>query len=334
MISVAATLAKRLLDLTTDEDTELCINSPGKVFVERRGALGMVQLEADFVTLDFLKGLAPTVAGEMDLVVQKKSPIMSASLLSTGERIQIVMPPACHPSQFIVSIRKHAKENFTWDYFNSTGYFDNTKVVDNSASYDTRQSDDKDVFKMAQRGDVSFAIEYAMKHKMNILISGDFGCGKTAFANTLLNFVPLHERIGTIEDSFELNLEHKNIVRLNTLSGDASRDGANLMVALMRLNVDRIIVGELRDSLVQQYFRSLMLGCRGTVSTIHGASPLDAVKLLTHLYLEKSPTTKPEYVHALIKSSVDMMIFVEKEPQTAKRHVSNLYFPKMDKTLC
>ena len=204
---------ERLKPFLSDERvSEISVNRPGEVFIERLGVTGMERvLDAQF-TADWIRTLSERVAGSTNQVVNEEHPILSASL-PTGERFQCVLPPAA-PAGGAISIRKQVIHDIGLDVYKSRGAFDDTRV-----GRQLRLSPAEETLAAMLQGDVDVMefLRAAVRSRVSIAVSGGTSTGKSTFLNALLKEVPEEERIVTIEDTRELKPitpEHGRIARL------------------------------------------------------------------------------------------------------------------------
>lgn len=249
-----------LQDLLEDEEvTEIMVNGPGHIFVEREGQLTETGLV--FEHQERLEDIAQQIASRGNRIVNESNPILDARL-EDGSRVNIVVPPIAIEGP-VITIRKFPKEAMTMK-------------------------------KLIQMGAVTSEVEDFLRKmvqaRYNIFISGGTGAGKTTFLNILSNFIPHNERVITIEDSAELQIQNiDNLVRLE--ARNANVEGKNevtirdLVKSALRMRPDRIIVGEIRDSAAIDLLTAMNTGHDGSLSTGHANSPADMLNRLETLVL-------------------------------------------------
>lgn len=208
--------------IETDEITEIMINGPNHIFVEREGRLYETGLT--FESVERLEDIAQQIASEGNRIVNESVPILDVRL-EDGSRVNIVMPPIALEGP-VITIRKFPKEPLTMEKLVAMG-----AITPEADRY----------------------LKELVEAKYNIFISGGTGAGKTTFLNILSNYIPVSERIITIEDSAELQIQNvENIVRME--SRNANVEGKNqvtirdLIRSALRMRPDRIVVGEIRDA--------------------------------------------------------------------------------------
>jgi pilus assembly protein CpaF len=165
-----------------------------------------------------------------------------------------------------------------------------------------------------------------VKAKLNILISGGTGVGKTTFLNVLSRFIPDHERIITIEDSAELHLKQEHVVRLETrppnIEGKGEVTQRDLVRNSLRMRPDRIIVGEVRGSEVLDMFQAMNTGHDGSLSTIHANSPRDALMRLETLVALTGLNIQNTFIRKYISSALNVIIQLSRLVDGSRKMVS------------
>lgn len=249
-----------LSDLLEDETiSEIMINGPNNIFIEKNGRLFSTQ--KSFSSEERLRAVIQQIVSSCNRMVNETVPIVDARL-SDGARVNVVLPPVALDGA-VMTIRKFSKEFFTMD-------------------------------KLIQMGTITEEASQFLKMlvlaKYNLFISGGTGCGKTTFLNVLSNFIPCNERVITIEDSAELQLSSiSNLVRLETRNANVEGENAIPMSALiksaLRMRPDRIIVGEVRDHAAMDMVNSMLTGHDGSISTGHGNSASEILLRLETMIL-------------------------------------------------
>jgi type IV secretion system protein VirB11 len=265
--------------LEPDDVTELVVNRPGEFAVERLS--GWEWHEAPELTEATLRPLAVAAAAVTTQDVTAETPICS-TVLPTGERCQIVLPPAAeHVS---LTLRKPSAVTFGMEDFVRTGLFDAV-----SLSSETVKPEEAELIARRDAGDWPAFFEVAVAARKNILISGATGSGKTTFAKGLIRLIPAHERLLTIEDARELVVPHRNVVHLlyaKDGQGLAHIGAKQLLESALRMRPDRILLQELRDGTAFFYLRNVNSGHPGSITTIHADSAALAFEQLTLLVKE------------------------------------------------
>ena len=271
--------------LSDDNVTEVMINGPDNIFIEKNGTL--IKLNRKFESQRRLEDIIQRIVGLAGREVNQANPIVDTRL-PDGSRVNVVLPPIalCGPT---VTIRKFSKEPMTIDKLISYGSL-------------TQEIADK--------------LECLVKAKYNIFISGGTGSGKTTFLNALSNYIPKTERVITIEDSAELQIRGvENLVRLEArtanLEGENEITIRDLIKASLRLRPDRIIVGEVRDAAAIDMLSAMGTGHDGSLSTGHANSAEDMLARLETMVLMGMEIPLPA-VRRQIASAVDIVIHVSR----------------------
>ncbi|MAZ77292.1 MAG: P-type DNA transfer ATPase VirB11 [Legionellaceae bacterium] len=307
--------------LNESDVSEVCINQPGSVWVERMGALGMEHHTVEKVTADLIANLARQVAGKSKQAVNAESPLLSAAL-PTGERIQVVLPPAA-PHGGAVSIRKQTVKDLSLEDYIKSGAFERSIV----SSGDTNTDVNKRLRGLLDTGDFPNFISEAIKSRKNIIVSGGTSTGKTTFLNAISKEIESHERLVTIEDTQEVVLSQPNALSLLASKGgqgQAKVTVQDLLEASLRLRPDRVLLGELRGKEAYTYLRAVNTGHPGSISTLHADSPRGAFEQLALMVLQAGMGLGREEIMAYVKSVVEVVIQLKRVG--GKRIVSEIYF--------
>ena len=245
--------------LEDDTITEIMINGKDDIFLERNGHI--TKWDKSFENEERLEDIAQKIASLSNKIVNISSPIADTRL-EDGSRVSIVLPPVALNGP-VITIRKFYKDALTMEKLIETG-----SLTQEAAEF----------------------LKMAVKSKYNIFISGGTGSGKTTFLNALSEFIDNDERVITIEDAAELQINHvKNLVRLE--AREANIEGKNevtirdLIRASLRMRPDRIIVGEVRGKETLDMVQAMSTGHDGSLSTGHGNSPKDMMTRLETMIL-------------------------------------------------
>ena len=263
------------------EVSDILINGTSSAYVERKGRLEPVSLA--FRDAQHLVHIAQRIAGQIGRRVDESSPMVDARL-PDGSRVNIIIPPLALDGASI-SIRRF--------------------VMRGSSLED-----------MAERGVLSPSMgemfRIAVKARLNILISGGTGAGKTTFMNALSREIPDGERLITIEDAAELQLQQPHVVRLETRTVSAEGTGAvtmrDLLVNTLRMRPDRIIVGEVRGGEAQEMLQAMNTGHPGSMCTLHANNPRDALTRLENMLMSASGDIPLPALRRQIAGSVDLVV--------------------------
>ena len=267
--------------LDDESVTEIMINGTEAIFIEKNGRL--IKTDKHFASPEKLDDVIQQMVGECNRTVNEAYPIADARL-RTGERVNIVLSPVSL-SGSTVTIRRFPKNPITMDKL-----IELESITEDAAAF----------------------LKRLVRAKYNIFISGGTGTGKTTFLNALSMYIPLDERIITIEDSAELQLlGAENLVRLETRNknteGCTPIDIQSLIKSALRMRPDRIIVGEVRGAEAVDMLQAMNTGHDGSLSTGHGNSSKDMIARLETMVL--SGMDIPLYaIRGQIASGIDIMI--------------------------
>ncbi len=271
-------ILQQLLDDT--EVTEVMINGPEHIFLERKGV--MESWNQEFDSEEQLEDMVQQIVSRVNRTVNVASPIADARL-PDGSRVHVVLPPISLDGP-VVTIRKFPRQ-ITMQMLIESG------TVSTEAA--------KFLEKLVHAG-------------YNIFISGGTNSGKTTFLNALSAYIPQEERVITIEDSAELQIQQvKNLIRLETRSANPQGEGAisigDLIRASLRMNPTRIIVGEVRGKEALELLNSYNTGHDGGMSSGHGNSPKDMLARLETMVLMGADLPLPA-IRSQIASALDILI--------------------------
>ena len=300
---------------------EISINRPGEAWVEKYGDMRLESLP--LLTHHHLESLAHLVAQSTSQNISEEKPLLSATLPG-GYRIQIVFPPACAAGGIAMSIRKQASVVMTLNEYEEKGAFLQTKTA--AAVSDPL---DEELMDLYTRGDVKNFISKAVKGKKNMIISGGTSTGKTTFMNAALGEIPSEERIITVEDAREVQIDHiPNRVHLMVSKGGQGRAKVTtqeLIEACLRLRPDRIIVGELRGAEAFSYLRAVNTGHPGSIATVHADTPILAIEQLILMIMQADLGITRDQIKAYVEGVIQVIIQL-KRGEKGRRYVSEVYF--------
>ena len=284
-----------LLDaiIKDDEITEVMINGPDNVFIEKAGVL--YKLDQKFDSEEQLEDIIQKIVGQAGREVSQANPIVDTRL-KDGSRVNVVLPPISLEGA-IVTIRKFSKQPMTVQQLLRYG-----SITEEVAHF----------------------LELLVKAKYNIFISGGTGSGKTTFLNAMSNFIPHDERVITIEDSAELQIEGiTNLVRLETRNANASGSGAipirELIKSSLRMRPERIIVGEVRGGEALDMLQAMNTGHDGSLSTGHANSTADILSRLETMVLQGAEGLPLEAIRQQIASALDIIIHLSRLRDKSRR---------------
>jgi type IV secretion system protein VirB11 len=303
--------------------TELCINGPGELYVER--ASGWQREVAPFATHPWCQSFARLVAGATKQRVNAESPLLAASLPS-GERVQVVLPPAVTAGRVAITIRRPSDRVWGLEELAAGGVFTHC-VGAGSAATDAQQAELQRLY--AAREWPAF-LRLAVRAKRNVVVSGATGSGKTTLTKALVREIPSEARLVVIEDTAELSLEaHPNSVRLlysKEGQGLARVTPKQLLEASLRLRPDRILLAELRGEEAYHYLRNVNSGHPGSITSVHASSAALAFEQLT-LLVKESPAGREMSrleIRALLHALVDVVVQCGVEGQ--RRFVQEIWW--------
>lgn len=269
-----------------DTITEVMINGPDNIFIEKNGRLQ--QLDKKFESERRLEDIIQRIVGKVGREVNQAQPIQDARL-EDGSRVNVVLPPISLVGP-VLTIRKFSKRPMTIDQLIKYGSI--TPAI-------------------------AHKLELLVRAKYNIFICGGTGSGKTTFLNALSNFVPSNERIITIEDSAELQIANiDNLVSLEARGRNTAGEGEitirDLIKSSLRMRPERIVVGEVRGAEALDMLQAMNTGHDGSLSTGHANSSKDMLSRLETMVLQGAANLPLEAVRQQIASAVDILIHLSR----------------------
>jgi type IV secretion system protein VirB11 len=290
--------------LSDREVMELCINRPNEAFVETRA--GWRREHLPFADFDWCLRLAKLIANSTQQRIDATSPLLSASL-PTGERVQIVMPPATTAGCVAIAIRRPAQEIWSIEELAARGIFRLTK-----RSSQTLDENEQQLLSLLAASNFEAFMRLAVRSRKNIVVSGPTGSGKTTWTKALIREIPSEERLVTIEDAKELVMDrHPNHVRLFYSKDDqgvARVTPKQLLESCLRMKPDRILLAELRAEEAFDYLRNVNSGHPGSITSVHATSAELAFEQL--VLLVKQNQGGRELARSDIKSLLYVLIDV------------------------
>ncbi|WP_405721336.1 CpaF family protein [Anaerovibrio slackiae] len=261
--------------------TEIMVNGPKKVFIERMGKLQLsgVQFHDDAHVMNIIERILSPIGRHID----ESTPLVDARL-KDGSRVNIIIPPLalCGPC---ITIRKFAQKALS---------------VENLISFGTLDR------KMAD------FIRACIQARINILVSGGTGSGKTTTLNVLSSFIPENERIVTIEDAAELKLQQTHVVTLESRPANIEGSGQitirDLVKNALRMRPDRIIVGEVRSGEALDMLQAMNTGHDGSLTTAHANTPRDALSRLETMVLMAGFEMPVRAIREQISSAIELIL--------------------------
>jgi pilus assembly protein CpaF len=261
--------------------SDILVNGPHKVFVERRGK--MERTDVKFRDNDHLLQIIDRIVSKVGRRVDETSPMVDARL-PDGSRVNAIIPPLAldGPS---MSIRRFGT---------------NPLKLEDLLNF------------KAFTPEMAMLMEAAIKARLNIVISGGTGCGKTTLLNTLSSFIPSEDRIITIEDAAELQLQQEHVVRLETrppnIEGKGHVNTRDLVRNALRMRPERIVIGECRGPEALDMLQAMNTGHAGSLTTLHANSPRDAQARLETMIMMGGLELPMKAMRQQIASAVDLVI--------------------------
>ncbi|HBI19709.1 MAG TPA: P-type DNA transfer ATPase VirB11 [Brevundimonas sp.] len=296
--------------MAPDDVTELVINRPGEVGIEHGGRWRWC--EEPILTEAWLRTLAVAAAAFTRQDVNEAHPICSTALPGE-ERCQIVLPPVAPAGTVSITIRKPSRRHMGLDDFAAAALFEAVAATDEAKGDPV----DDQLVALKAAGDWTGFFRLAVISRRNILISGATGSGKTTFAKGLIESIPEHERLLTIEDTRELVVPHRNVVHLlysKDGQGLAQVTPKALLESALRMRPDRILLQELRDGSAFFYLRNVNSGHPGSITTVHADSAALAFEQLTLLVRESEGgrDLPRDDIRALLHLLIDVVVQMKK----------------------
>ena len=281
--------------LGDDTVNDIMVNGPKQVYVERRGKLERTEVE--FRDDDHVLQIATRIVSLVGRRIDEKTPLVDARLLD-GSRVNIIIPPLAIDGPSI-SIRKFAKLAITLDV-------------------------------MVAQANVSAAmatvLKVAARSRLNILISGGTGSGKTTLLNAMSQMIDVAERVVTIEDAAELQLQQPHVVRLETrpanLEGEGEITMRELVKNALRMRPDRIILGEVRGAEAVDMLQAMNTGHDGSLGTVHANNPREALTRLENMVGLAGINLPAKAVRTQIASALDLIVQVSRMRDGMRRIVA------------
>ena len=271
--------------LWDDDVSDILVNGPNQVYVERQGKLYLTDVR--FNDDQHLMLIIDRIVSQVGRRVDEASPMVDARL-SDGSRINAIIPPLALDGPSL-SIRRFGKKRYTVDDL---------------------------IEKETVTPDMVEFMQAIVKARLNVLVCGGTGSGKTTMLNCMSSFIPSDERIVTIEDSAELLLQQPHVVRLETrppnVEGKGEVTQRELVKNCLRMRPDRIIVGEVRGGEVFDMLQAMSTGHDGSIATVHANTPRDAIQRLEMMMLLSGASIPQRAMRQQIASALNMVVHVSR----------------------
>ena len=264
--------------------SDILVNGPHQVYLERKGQLE--RTDASFMDVDHLMRVIRRIGANVGRRIDESSPMLDARL-PDGSRVNAIIPPLAldGPS---MSIRRFG------------------------ASMDINTLIELD----ALAEEMAFFLKACVKSRLNILISGGTGTGKTTFLNALSAWIPSGERVVTIEDAAELRLQRDHVVRLETrppnIEGQGTVTQRDLLRNSLRMRPDRIIIGEVRGGETLDMLQAMNTGHEGSMTTVHANSPRDALSRIENMVSMAGLNFPVRAIREQMNSALDVLIHLRR----------------------
>lgn len=301
---------------------EICVNRPGELFVEHSG--GWQRYEVPELSFQHCRSLAGAIATLTGQFTSENAPLLGAQL-PTGERIQFVQPGATTAGTVAVCIRKPSTFLPSLDRFEEQGLF--ARIRPNTQQL---KPFEHELLALKEEGRYAEFLRKAVLLHQTVVVAGKTGSGKTTFMKALVEVVPRHERLITIEDTAELLLpSHDNKLHLfysKNAQGTSSVTAKQLLEACLRLRPDRIFLAEVRGEEAYYFLRLAASGHPGSVTSLHAGSCDLAFEQIA-LMVRESPAgggmTMPE-IKDLAREVIDVVVHFDNGADG--RHITGIHY--------
>ena len=280
--------------LRDDLVADILVNGANSIYVERRGKLELTSLR--FRNAMQVMHVAQRIASSVGRRVDESSPMLDARL-ADGSRVNVIAPPLSLKGTCI-SIRKFARSALSFG-----------SLIENGSI----------------APEVARTLEICARCRLNIIISGGTGSGKTTLLNALSSQISHDERIVTIEDAAELQLQQPHVIQLETrppnIEGRGEVHQRDLVRNALRMRPDRIIVGEVRGPEAFDMLQAMNTGHNGSMSTIHANSPRDGLSRIENMVLMANVSLPMRAIRSQMASAIDLIIQIERMRDGVRRVV-------------
>lgn len=308
--------------LADNSINEICYNGDDLIWYQNDR--GIWESESTNISFENMEAFASASAAFKESQVDKSRPILSCTLV-TGERVQIVLPPATKKDHISVTIRKPSRTRFVMSDFSKQGLFSEIEP-----STHTLSQKDNELLNLYEKREYESFVSSAVSYGKNVIICGETGSGKTTFMKSLIDFIPLESRLITIEDVEEIVFfTHKNFVQLfypSEAKSDDFLNSATLLKSCLRMKPDRILLAELRGAETFDFINVLSSGHGGSLTSCHAGSSKDCFKRLAMMILQNPQGQQIPYdqIMAMLHDLIDVIIHIY--AHNGKRRISEVYF--------
>ncbi len=282
--------------LRDSDVTEIMVNGPADIWVERGGRL--FRTDANFSDESHVRRTIDKIVGQVGRRIDESSPMVDARL-PDGSRVNAVIPPLAVDGS-LLTIRKFAADPYT---------------VDDLVGFGTMTRTVADLLQACVQG------------RLNILVSGGTGAGKTTTLNVLSSFIPADERVITIEDAAELQLMQEHVLRLESRPPNIEGKGEvrirDLVRNALRMRPDRIVVGEIRDAAALDMLQAMNTGHEGSICTVHSNTPRDALSRVETMVLMAGMDLPIRAIREQVASAIDLIVHLARF-KDGTRHITHV----------
>jgi pilus assembly protein CpaF len=275
--------------------SDILVNSHGRIYIERRGKLEVTNVT--FKDDEHLMRVIERIVSSVGRRIDESSPMVDARL-QDGSRVNAIIPPLAIDGP-VLSIRRFGAEPLRM-----------TALVENKAL----------------TKDIADMLQMCISARLNVLISGGTGAGKTTLLNALSAFIPEDERIVTIEDSAELQLQQPHVVRLETrppnIEGRGEVSQRDLVKNALRMRPDRIVIGEVRGGEAIDMLQAMNTGHDGSLTTIHANTPRDALSRLETMIQMTGLRLSDRAMRQQVASAINLVLQVARLSDGSRRVTS------------
>lgn len=302
--------------------TEIAVNRPGEIWCQVDGIWYSHDID---ITYEHCYRFAATLANYNADTISDIKPLLSATLES-GERVQIVLPPACERETISITLRKPSTRQIPHEAYKKRGFYDQVEGKEKCPHHDERLT------ALFNEKRIADFIEMAVKLGKTIIFAGATGSGKTTYMKTLIEYIPAHLRLLTIEDNPEVKFfKHKNYVHLFYPSesgndGNAIVTPASLLKSTFRMKPDRILLTEVRGGETWDFYKVVSSGHGGSMTSLHAGSADEAIEGLIERCYQNRECQNLTYDVLLRKilGSTDIICCVSAEGVT--RRMGEIYY--------